>query len=151
MKSFIIVMMLMFIGGCSTSARVPYEKMGLDTTSNFNIPTKGKAGIYVFQWKTGVLGAGWDVDCGFKGGPEISLNTGEYGYLEVSPGQYEYRFTGGVFPMYFPLKIEADKNYFFRGFLLSATDHCILVMDQKEIDEAKENIKSGRYELNTVD
>lgn len=37
---------------------------------------------------------------GVKGYPELSLNTGEYGYFEVLPGSYEYKLSGGIFKQY---------------------------------------------------
>ena len=147
MKYFILLMVLI-ISGCSV---VPYKELNLDTTSNFNTPAEGKAGVYVYQWKTGVVGALVDVDFDLKGKPEVSLNTGEYAHFEIDPGQYEYKLSGGLFPMYVPVEFESNKNYFFRAFLLNLSDHSYLMRDQLEINEAKKNILSGWYEINTKD
>ena len=144
----LLIMNAMLIAGCAST---PYEKLNLDTTSNFNKPKKGMAGIYVYQWKTGVLGAAFDVDFEVKGYPELSLNTGEYGYFEVLPGSYEYKLSGGIFKQYDSVRFEANQNYFFRAALLNASDFAILIRDQMEIDEAKKYIKSGRYEKNSKD
>ena len=138
----------MLFTGCAV---VPYEDLNLDTTSNFKSPPDGVAGIYVYQWKTGILGAGFDVDFEIKGYPELSLNTGEYGYFQVSPGDYEYKFSGGLFDQYIPVKFEANQNYFFRAFLFNMSDGAVLIRDQVEINEAKKNILSERYEEHTVD
>ncbi|MFA0084068.1 hypothetical protein AB4383_18985 [Vibrio breoganii] len=105
----------------------------------------------MYQWKTGLFGALVDVDFEIKGEPELSLNTGEYAYIELLPGDYEYKFQGGIFTHYIPIKIEPNKNYFFRAQLLNASDHAFLIRDQYEIDEAKKNITSGYYEVNTLD
>ena len=109
------------------------------------------AGVYVYQWKTGIVGAVMDVNFQIKGQPTIPLNTGEYGYLEVSPGKYEYKIKGGLQKLYIPIELEADQNYFFHAQLINATDQVFLVRDQKEIDETKQNIATGRYEVYDVD
>lgn len=147
MKVFILLALLT-IAGCAIK---PYEDLGLDTTSDFKIPTEGMAGLYVYQWKSGIFGAGLDVDFELMAGPKLSLNTGEYGYLEVAPGDYQYKILGGPRPVYAPLKLEAGENYFFRSYLSYGMDTSSLTRDQSEIDDAKRNIASGRYELNTVD
>lgn len=148
MKYIFALLIIAGITGCSV---VPYEQLNLDTTSNFREPEDGKAGIYVYQWKTGILGAGLDVDFEIKGAKEIPLNTGEYGYFELLPGEYEYKLIGGIFKQYIPVNFEANKNYFFRAALLNSSDHAFLVRDQKEINEAKKNILTQRYELHDVD
>jgi hypothetical protein len=148
MKRVAAAIVSLALAGC---ASVPYEHLQLDTTSSFRSPSTGMAGIYVYQWKTGVLGAGLDVNFEIKGQPKIALNTGEYGYIELAPGEYEYKLSGGLAKMFVPVKLEAGKNYFFRAALVNFRDHSHLVRDQLEIDDAKKNIASGRYELNTVD
>lgn len=147
MKIYFIVMAI-FLSGCTV---IPYEELRLDTTSNFQEPTEGKAGVYVYQWKTGVLGAGFDVDFEMEGAPQISLNTGEYGYFELAPGNYEYKVIGGLMRQDGTIKIEAGKNYFFRAFISNFSDVIALVRDQKEIDETKKNILNNRYELYNLD
>jgi len=146
------ILLLVFFSLCLTGCAVtPYKDLKLDTTSDFESPTKGMAGVYVYQWKKGMIGAGMDVNFQIKGQPTISLNTGEYGYLEVIPGKYEYKVIGGFHNLYVPVEFEADHNYFFHAALLQFTDHSFLVRDQKEIDETKKNISTGRYEVYDVD
>ena len=150
MRFFLLALIsVLMVTGCA--AVVPYKDLNLDTTSNFKSPAEGKSGIYVYQWKTGILGAGSDVDFEIKGVVEISLNTGEYGYVEVEPGKYEYKLSGGLFKQYIPVEFEANKNYFFRAVLLNFSDTAFLIRDQTEINDAKRNILTGRYELNSID
>ncbi|MCD8551684.1 MAG: DUF2846 domain-containing protein [Shewanella xiamenensis] len=148
MKLIFAIFIVIVVTGCTV---VPYEQLNLDTTSEFTVPEEGKSGIYVYQWKTGVVGALFDVDFEIKGFPEIALNTGEYAHFEVPPGEYEYKLSGGMFKQYIPVKFEQNKNYFFRAFLLNASDHAVLVRDQKEIDEAKKNISTKRYQPHDAD
>ncbi len=141
-------MSFLILTGCAVT---PYKDLNLDTTSNFTLPKEGKSGIYVYQWKSGILGAARDVDFEIKGQPKISLNTGEYGYFEVDPGKYEYKVSGGLAPFNLPVEFEANKNYFFRASLANFSDKAYLVTDQLEIDEAKKNIATGRYEIYSND
>jgi hypothetical protein len=53
--------------------------------------------------------------------------------------------------MFIPVKFEVGQNYFFRAALVNLSDLTILVRDQQEIDDAKKNIISGRYEWHDVD
>jgi hypothetical protein len=148
MRILLIALSLLVLSGCTV---IPYKERNLDTTSNFKKPTEGMAGVYVYQWKSGIIGAGRDVDFEIKGQPIISLNTGEYGYFETPPGQYEYKFRGGLYTVYLPVEFEANHNYFFRAALINFSDRASLVPFQVEIDEVKENIMSGRYEWYNVD
>lgn len=148
MKRIAALVMVVGIAGC---AGMPYEELRLDTTSNFRQPPRDKAGIYVYQWKRGIIGAVVDVNFEIKGQSKIALNTGEYGYIEVPPGRYEYKIHGGLFPTFIPVKFDAGQNYFFRAALVNLSDISYLIRDQKEIDEVKQNILSGRYELNYID
>lgn len=129
----------------------PYQDLNLDTTSNFRMPSEGMAGVYVYQWKSGPIGALFDVDFEIKEGPTVSLNTGEYGYFEIEPGQYEYKVTGGLWDTFVPVEFQTDQNYFFRAALVNASDHAFLIRSQQEINEAKENIRTGRYEWHEDD
>jgi len=138
----------MLFSGCTV---IPYKELNLDTTSNFKSPKSGQAGVYVYQWGTGIIDAPFDVDFEIKGYPALPLNTKEYGYFEVPPGEYEYKLTGGLFDRYVAVKFEADKNYFFRALLLNLSDYSVLVRDQIEIDETKANILNGHYEVHSVD
>lgn len=45
---WIVFFLLLTLFGCSS--RVPYQDRGLDTTTNISTPTKGKAGVYVYQF-----------------------------------------------------------------------------------------------------
>lgn len=148
MKLILVLVSLIMLSGCAVT---PYNELNLDTTSNFKSPEPGKAGVYVYQWKRGIIGAGVDVDFKIKGLPEVSLNTGEYSYYEVEPGNYEYLLVGGLLDLYGPVTFETGQNYFFRAFLLNFSDHAALVREQEEIEEAKVNILSGRYEHHLVD
>lgn len=148
-KLALIALASSFFVGCAV---VPYEQLKLDTTTNFRMPSPSKAGIYVYQWKAGIIGAARDVDFEIKGQPKIPLNTGEYGYFEVLPGDYEFKWTGGILgKQYLPVKLEANQNYFFHAFLYDFVDRANLIRDQQAIDEAKKNILSGRYEMYDVD
>jgi len=148
MRLFAVLLASLIISGCANRT---YEELNIDSTSNITVPSKGKAGVYVYQWKTGLLGAGFDVGFEIKGNPEVFLNTGEYAYLEVNPGDHHYKLIGGPFPQFLPITLKEGQNYFFRAVLNGGTDRGFLILDQSEIDAAKRNITSGRYELNTVD
>lgn len=143
MKHLIVAAAAILLTGCAT---VPQE-----VASNFKAPSTGMAGVYVYQWKTGIMGSITDVKFEIKGQPTIALNTGEYGYMEVPPGQYEYKASGGLSNFYLPIEFEAGKNYFFRAQLSNLTDTAMLVKDEWEIDDTKKNIGSGRYEAHDVD
>lgn len=149
MRIISIIIFSIILTGCVSVPK--YKDLKLDTTSNFRLPTKGMAGIYVYQWKSGIFGSAVDVEFEIKGQPVISLNTGEYGYMEISPGMYQYKAIGGLFKSYLSVEIEADQNYFFKASLVNARDSVGLVNWQQEIDEAKNNISSGRYEYYDVD
>jgi hypothetical protein len=132
--------MIIGIAGC---AGMPYEQLGLDTTSNFRQPPPDKVGIYVYQWKRGIIGAVVDVNFEIKGQSKIALNTGEYGYLEIPPGRYEYKIHGGLFPTFISVKFDAGQNYFFRAALVNFSDISYLIRDQKEIDEGRFQVRSA--------
>lgn len=148
MKITAILFPLFIVTGCSA---IPYKDLNLDTTSNFRHPTEGKSGVYVYQWKSGILGALYDVKFEIKEGPSIRLNTGEFGYFEVEPGQYEFNGDGGPIKAYYPVEFEANKNYFFRAYMSYGIGYNYLVRDQNEIDEAKRNILAGKYEIFSID
>ncbi|XKH60754.1 DUF2846 domain-containing protein [Halomonas sediminis] len=148
MKVVLALLAAVSLAGCSMT---PYQDLNLDTTSNFRKPSNTMAGVYVYQWKTGVLGAMLDVDFEIKDGPTVSLNTGEYGYFEIEPGQYEYKYKGGLWKMHAPIEFQANQNYFFRAAFANLSDHAFLVRSQQEINEAKQNIHSGRYEWHEDD
>ena len=145
---YITLLAFLVLSGCSVT---PYKELNLDTTSNFSLPTEGKAGIYVYQWKTGIIGAFSDVNFQIKGQQKVPLNTGEYAHFEIDPGVYEYKVLGGFSDIFVPVEFDANTNYFFRAAISQFSDAIYLNRDQKEIDEAKENISSGRYEINSKD
>ncbi|MEZ8065183.1 hypothetical protein [Vibrio sp. FF145] len=154
MKQGVILLAVAALSGCTTVSQT-YEGLGLDTTSSFSKPSEGKAGVYVYQYKTGIFGSYADVDFELKQGnrtvKEIALNTGEYGYFEVDPGGYSYKFNGGLFPQFADVKFLPNENHFFRGSILQGADFIIFDTNQNEINQAKFNIMRGRYELNTID
>ena len=72
------------------------------------------------QWKTGIgfrlFAAVRDIDFEIKGKPKLSLNTGEYAYVEIAPGQYQYKGSGKTIfanPKFATVEFEANKNYSF--------------------------------------
>ena len=144
-----MVISVVLFTGCTS---IPYKDLNLDTTSNFKSPTEGKAGIYVYQWIYDWKGGSSLVDATFeiKGQPKLSLNTGEYAYIELTPGDYEYNMNNFLSDTYIPVKLEANQNYFFKA-IWDYGSKVFLIRDQDDINEAKENIITGRYELNTVD
>lgn len=148
MKYFFSVLLSIALVGCS---QVPYHDLHLDTTTNITAPSEGKAGIYVYQWKTGIHRAAMDARFLIKGQEVIKVNTGEYAYLELPPGNYEYRVLNGLQDIYQPVEFRVGENYFFRTAFDLAAELSILITDQKAIDEVKQNIVSKRYELNTID
>lgn len=149
MRRLIILVLFFFLSGCATTT--PYKELNLDTTSGFKAPTKGMAGIYVYQIKKGIFGSAFDVNFEIKGEKKIALNTGEYGYFEIKPGRYEYKLKGGLFPIYIPVDFDANENYFFRASLLNASDVSVLIRDQLEIDDVKSKMMKNYYEPHDVD
>lgn len=147
-KITILSLAIASISGCASTS---YHDRNLDTLSNMTKPSENKAGIYVYQVKSGIIGAAVDASFSIKGQPEVTLNTGEYAYFEIPPGEYEYRLSGGLFQNYIPFEARAGQNYFFAASMQAFRSSSNLVIDQRLIDEAKNNIKTGRYELNTVD
>lgn len=150
MKRFLIAASVMLFAGCAVLK--PYEELNLDTTSNFKTPTKGMAGIYVYQLKTGPLGAMVDVTFEIRGYPAVPLNTGEYAYFEVKPGTYKYEQTGGgILGTDASMTFKANENYFFQARFDGFTDFATVVITQREIDAVKANILSRYYEEASVD
>lgn len=147
-KSIVVLLIPIALSGC---ASIPYEELRLDTTSNFRMPAPDRAGIYVYQWKQGILGAAMDVHFEIQEQPTIALNTGEYGYFELPPGDYKYKLSGGWTKTFIPVRFEAGQNYFFRAALINFSDVSFLIRDQLEIDDAKKNITGGRYEWHAID
>ena len=151
MRICLILLVILVFTGCATVKPTSYKDLNLDTTSNMTNPKQGKSGIYVYQWKSGIFGAAFDVDFEIKGQSKIPLSTGEYGYFELEPGPYEYKAIGGIFQYFIPVEFESNKNYFFRASISNAIPGAALVRDQLEIDQAKKNILTGRYEIYSKD
>ncbi|MAM86830.1 MAG: hypothetical protein CME36_05895 [unclassified Hahellaceae] len=150
MKRFSVAASVLLFAGCAVLQ--PYEELNLDTTSNFRKPTKGKAGIYVYQLKTGPLGAMADVTFEIRGYPEVPLNTGEYAYFEIDPGEHQYeQIGGGMLGNDASMTFKANENYFFQTELRTFTDHAYVVVTQNEVNAVKANILSGYYEEASVD
>lgn len=148
MKYFAILACLLLTTACTV---VPYNELNLDTTSNTTKPDAGMAGIYAYQWKSGILGAHFDARFKIKDHPIMKINTGEYGYMQLPAGTYEYRAVSGLLPRYREVELEAGQNYFFRSSNSTFSTTTFLISDQDEIDSAKEKIRTGHYELNTID
>ncbi|GAA4094847.1 DUF2846 domain-containing protein [Zhongshania borealis] len=146
---YIAILILAFVtSACSV---VPYDELNLDTTTNAKRPNAGMAGIYAYQWKSGILGAHFDARFKITGQPIIKLNTGEYGYFQIPAGNYEYRSLAGIIPKHRDITFKAGQNYFFRLSNSMTSTSTFLIRDQDEIDATKEKINSGWYELNTLD
>ena len=151
MKRLLFAASVLLFAGCAAMSK-PYEELNLDTTSNFKTPTEGKAGIYVYQLKTGPMGAMVDVTFEIRGYPEVPLNTGEYAYFEVEPGDYKYEQSGGgMLGTDASMTFAANENYFFQAKFDGFTDNAYVVVTQSEVDAAKKNILSGFYEEASVD
>jgi hypothetical protein len=136
---------VVIFSGCASTPVPPID------TSQYSTPTKGMAGIYFYQLKTGIIGAGSDVKFILDDKIFGKINTGEWLYFEENPGIHKYRFIGGPFPSFVPIEFKEGQNYFFRGFLSSGMDHVVWINNKEAIDSAFENIKSGRYEKGDVD
>ena len=142
-KSIAMFTMVGILAGCAGQGAKPYVD-----TSDHSQPVAGKAGIYFYQWKTGLLGAAWEGPFKLDGEVLSEINTGEWDYFEVEPGVRRYHMGWLQDP---EMLFEPDKNYFFRGFVNMASSHVIPIHDEREIRETLVNIESGRYEHADVD
>lgn len=140
-----LVTTVALISGCATTDQV------LVDTTHYSTPTKGKSGIYFYQWKTGFLGAASDVRFILDGKVLGAINTGEWLYFEADPGPHKYRLQGGFLPSELPITFKEGHNYFFAGALRSGIENVVWVNDERRISEAFENIKIGRYEKGDID
>jgi len=139
------VVTAVLLSGCMT---VPFEPTKLVDTSWYSKPSEGNAGIYFYQYKSGIWGAAYDV--GFKLDGEVlgKINTGEWLYFEVPAGIHEYYST---ITLNRELNFIAGQNYFFRGGVDGFTSNVVLVIDEPANNRALKNIESGRYEHGDVD
>jgi hypothetical protein len=138
-RQMLCLIFLFLLNGCI--ATKPQVDM-----SWYNKSAEGTAGIYFYQWKTGVLGSYSDVRFKLDGETLGKINTGEWLYFEVPAGIHKYRFDGGILPQYIEHDFVEGQNYFFRGFILMGADSVVLINDEKEIMETIKNIESGRYQ-----
>ncbi len=150
-KLFLILTVSIVFSGCAATKMSVVKPVPKIDTSSHTTPAHGMAGIYYYQWKTGVLGAGRDVTLTLNGKVLGRINTGEWLYFDVAPGKYEYRVMTGPLSIDGEVNLEADRVYFFRGMLRNAMAQNHLIMDENEIMDAFENIKSGKYEKGDVD
>jgi len=135
---FVLLLLLLLISGC---VKIPPPDM-----SWYSTPKKGYSGVYFYQYKTGLLGSGFDVKFILDETMTMAkINTGEWAYFEVPAGNHKYRFRGGIVPLHFELDFVENQNYFFRGMLLDFFDQVTLTKDTVEIKEVIRNIESGHY------
>ncbi|AHI33419.1 hypothetical protein AU15_20905 [Marinobacter salarius] len=102
--------------GCASTPKVAPDMRAYST------PTEGTAGIYFYQWKTGMMGAMSDVKFVLNDEVLGRINTGEWLYFEVEEGTHEVRLLGGIFQQARPLEFVKGQNYFFRGALLNSLE-----------------------------
>ena len=140
-----MVITVILVGGCATG---PVQQVD---ASHYSTPKTGTAGVYFYQWKTGILGAGSDVKFVLDGQVLGAINTGEWLYFEVPTGKHKYRFKGGLFPIEIEHDFREKQNYFFRGILSNFTDTVFWINDLIEIDDTMKHIQSGRYEKGDID
>lgn len=136
---------VLIVSGCATTPKTPIDM------SWYNTPSSGSAGVYFYQWKTGVLGSYSDVRFKLDGESIGQINTGEWLYMEVPAGEHEYRVSGGFLPVNAPFNFEEGQNYFFRGAISMGTDIVIWVNEEDEIKETIKSIESNHYEYGDVD
>jgi hypothetical protein len=139
-KYLLALVVAIAIQGCASYTPAPPVDM-----SNYSKPTAGTAGIYFYQWKSGIFGAFSDVKFVLDGQVLGSINTGEWLYFEVLEGNHSYRYRGGPFKSDTPFQFDAGKNYFFLGKLRDGMDSVSWINDPVALDEATANISSGRY------
>lgn len=135
-----ILIAAIFIQGCATSTPAPQVDM-----SGYSKAAPGMAGIYFYQWKTGIFGSLSDVKFVLDGQVLGSINTGEWMYLEVLAGEHKYRLKSGLIPIDIPHQFTAGQNYFFIGKLNGFTDSVVWINDIEKINEVVVNMESGRY------
>ena len=145
---FTLLLLLLFpilLFGCSYTAPPPPDM------SWYKAPAQGTAGIYLYQWKVGILGSYSDVRFILDKQTLGKINTGEYLYFEVPAGKHKYRYKGGIIPQYAELDFIAGQNYFFRGVICLGSDLIVLIKDEDEINKTIKNIESGKYESGDKD
>jgi hypothetical protein len=141
----IVVLCTFFLFGCATKTIVPPKPTPQIDTSSFSTPASGMAGIYFYQWKTGVFGAAYDVSFVLDGKALGKINTGEWLYFDVPPGKHKYKMAGAPIPIDVEVDFEVGKTYFFRGKIRNLMSEVFLMQNLEEIQESFQNIKIGRY------
>lgn len=142
-KSTGIILAFLLLTGCA----LPKAPHYIDT-SDYSVPTQGMAGVYYYSWKTGIYGAGYDVKFEVDDIVYSTINTGEWDYFEMKPGTHDIPMTWHTT---IPVTMVAGTNYFFRGYITNFSPFIVTTYNEKEIQEALENIRSGHYEQANVD
>lgn len=137
--AFVALIAGVLMTGCGVSLTRPID------TSSFSKPSPGKAGVYFYSWKTGIIGSYSDVKLIMNDQVLGQINTGEYLYREQSPGKYKYRAVGGILPFYADIELVEGQNHFFRGAIVNFRDSVAWMNTEQELSEAQENIRNGRY------
>jgi len=139
-RVLLLLVISLSLVGCASTPKVAPDMRAYST------PTEGTAGIFFYQWKTGIMGAMSDVK--FVLDEEVlgRINTGEWLYFEVEEGTHEVRILGGPFPQARPLEFVKGQNYFLRGALSNGMDVVVPIYSEDEIADAVKFIESGRYE-----
>ena len=139
LRCSILPFAVIYLTGCA----VP-PKPVIDMTS-YSTPSKGTAGVYFYQWKTGFLGAAFDAKFIVDGKVLGAINTGEYMYFDVPAGQRKYRaYDGLISSLDMDFQFVENQNYFFRGHP-GITGSVYWINEPLELTAAAENIRSGRY------
>ena len=139
-KYFSALVAAIFIQGCATGPPAPQVDM-----SSYSKAAPGMAGVYFYQWKTGIYGSSSDVKFVLDGRVLGRINTGEWIYMEVPEGKHNYRLSGGLFPIDIPHQFNAGQNYFFIGQLSGFEDSVVWINDAEKIKDVISNMESGRY------
>lgn len=146
MERFIVLVLSLFIlSGCTT------KPIPEDFAFSAPIPEQeGYAGIYFYQYKSGILGAAYDVGLYIDGKKVGAINTGEYLYFEIPAGEHTYN-SGFVLDKVRTENFTAGKSYFIRGFIDTGFPSIYIVKDPRRHADVIKFIESGRYKLATKD
>lgn len=136
---FLLATAMVTLSGCAITPKPQIDM------SSYSKPTTGTAGVYFYQWKTGIFGALSDVKLVIDDKVLGSVNTGEWMYLEVPAGAHKYNMTNGMGALKINLSFAEGGNYFFRGQLVNFSDTVYLINDEQEVAEVIKNMESGRY------
>jgi hypothetical protein len=149
--SFVLLFCVGLFAGCATKTVVPPKATPQIDTSSRSTPVVGMSGIYFYQWKSGVFGSGHDVSLVIDGKDLGGINTGEWLYFEIPAGTHKYKMVGGPVPIDVEVNFEAGRTYFFRGKVRNFMSEVFLMQNIEEIQEAFQNIQTGRYKKRSND